>query len=99
MTTGQTRYPIPDSGRDLARRTGLGTGVAVIAVWLGVFVTNFVLGFVLGDIPFIGFLLGLVSLLITPVVALVMFAAWAFLTYKAYKGDRYRIPVLGSLAN
>jgi hypothetical protein len=32
MTTKQTRYPIPDSGRDLARRTGLGTGVAVIAV-------------------------------------------------------------------
>jgi len=78
---------------------GIAFGVALIAVWLGIFVLNFVLGFVLGDVPFVGFLLGLVSLLLTPVVALVMFAAWAFLTYRAYEGDRFQIPVLGSFAN
>jgi uncharacterized membrane protein len=78
---------------------GIAFGVALIAVWLGVFVINFVLGFVLGDIPFIGFLLGIVSLLITPVIALGMFGVWAFLTYKAYKGERFQLPVLGSFAN
>jgi len=78
---------------------GIAFGVALIAVWLGLFVINFVVGFVLGDILFIGFLLGLVSLLIAPVVALVMFGVWAFLTYKAYKGERFQLPVLGSFAN
>jgi len=78
---------------------GIAFGVALVAVWLGIFVLNFVLGFVLGDIPFVGFLLGVVSLLIAPVVALAMFGAWAFLTYKAYKGERFQLPVLGSFAN
>jgi uncharacterized membrane protein len=78
---------------------GIAFGVALIAVWFGVVALNFVLGFVLGDIPFIGFLLGVVSLLVTPIVALGMFAGWAFLTYRAYRGDRFRIPVLGSFAN
>jgi uncharacterized membrane protein len=78
---------------------GIAFGVALFAVWIGIFVLNFVLGFVLGDIPFIGFLVGLVSLLITPIVALGMFGVWAFLTYKAYKGERFQLPVLGSFAN
>ncbi|MEF8851417.1 MAG: hypothetical protein V5A28_03210 [Haloarculaceae archaeon] len=78
---------------------GIAFGVAVIAVWLGMFAFNFVLNFLLGDVPFVGLLAGLVSLLLTPVVGLALFAAWAFLTYKAYQGERVRIPVLGSFAS
>jgi len=77
---------------------GIAFGVAAVAVWFGMITLNFVLSFLLGDIPFIGFIVGIVSLLLTPVVALAIFAAWAFLTYKAYRGDRFVIPVLGSFA-
>lgn len=78
---------------------GIAFGVAAVAIWLGMFVVNTVISFVLGDIPFLGLISGLVSLLLTPVVGLVLFAAWAFLTYKAYRGERFAIPVLGSFAS
>jgi uncharacterized membrane protein len=77
---------------------GIAFGVVAVAIWLGMFLLNTVVTFVLGDIPFLGLISALVSLLLTPVVGLVLFAAWAFLTYKAYKGERFVIPVLGSFA-
>jgi len=73
-------------------------GVALIGLYLVVAVLQFAGTFILSDIPFIGTLWGLVTLLLWPLLSLVGFALWVFLTYKAYQGERYQLPVLGSFA-
>jgi uncharacterized membrane protein len=76
---------------------GIAFGIALIAVWMG-------LGFVAGAFSFLLALVnlgGLVPLLVTPLFGLLSlagFAAWAFLTFKAYQGERFVIPVIGSYA-
>ncbi|MFC5277756.1 DUF4870 domain-containing protein [Halorubrum rubrum] len=70
-------------------------------VFGGLFVASIVLSVVLTVISFVpgvGWIaaaaLGLGSLLLTPVA----FLAWAFLLYKAYSGEEYSVPLVGSYA-
>ena len=51
----------------------------------------FVIGFIFGFIPFIG----VVIAWITGVVAFIL---WVVLMFKAYQGDRYKLPWAGNLA-
>jgi uncharacterized membrane protein len=78
---------------------GIAFGVALFAFWMVAIVLNVGLSFVLSDIPLVGLLWGLLSFLLYPLIGFLGFVAWAFLTYKAYKGDRFVIPVLGSFAS
>ena len=77
---------------------GIAFGVLLFIAWIGVTVVWFLGGMLLGDLPVIGLLWGLVSFLMYPVVGFVGFALWAFLTYKAYQGERYGLPVIGGFA-
>mgnify|MGYP007117777085 CR=1 FL=1 len=77
---------------------GIAFGVLMFLVWVGATVVWFLGGMVLGDVPVLGLLWGLVSLLMYPVIGFIGFALWAFLTYKAYKGERYGLPVIGGFA-
>jgi len=52
------------------------------------FIVNFVVRFLLGWIPLIGGLL-------TGVFSLLIFVSWAYLTYMAYKGATFKVPVVG----
>ena len=48
---------------------------------------------ILVRIPILGFLVGLVYGLI----GLAIFASWVFLMYKAYKGQTFKLPVIGDV--
>jgi len=76
---------------------GIAFGIVMAVLGIGGGFAVGVLGFFLG---FIG-LDGLFTILIIPVFGLLWlagFAAWAFLTFKAYQGERFAIPVIGSYA-
>lgn len=51
----------------------------------------FVLSFILGFIPIIGWILAL----LLPFVALIL---WIILMVKAYQGQRYKLPIVGDIA-
>ena len=77
---------------------GIVFGVGLIALYFLLGIFQFVGSFILSDIPFVGALWGVLTLLLWPVVWLIGFALWAFLTYKAYQGEWYQLPVIGSFA-
>ncbi|WP_049892958.1 DUF4870 domain-containing protein [Natronococcus jeotgali] len=59
----------------------------------------FVMGFVLEFLPFVGWMLSLaISMLTFLVLAPLGFILWALLTYKAFTGERYALPVAGEVA-
>jgi uncharacterized membrane protein len=77
---------------------GIAFGVLLFLVWVGTTVVWFLGSALLADAPAIGILWTLISFLMYPVVGFVGFALWAFLTYKAYQGERYGLPVIGGFA-
>lgn len=50
-----------------------------------------VLGFVAGFLPFIG---TLISFAVFPLTVFL----WVFLMYKAYQGEKYKLPIIGDIA-
>jgi len=58
---------------------------------LATFLPLFVISIVIGWIPFIGVI---ISILIIP-LGLIL---WLLLMYKAYKGERFKLPVVGYFA-
>lgn len=74
-------------------------GGLMLAVYVGIFVVFRVLGIVLDGIPLIGALFALIGLFVYPAVAFVGFAVWALLVYKAYDGERFSLPLFGSIAS
>jgi uncharacterized membrane protein len=61
-----------------------------IAVFIGLFVVNIILGIILA-ISVVGFML-------FPLIYLIELLLWIFLMYKAYKGDTFKLPVVGDFA-
>ncbi|KCZ73015.1 putative membrane protein [Candidatus Methanoperedens nitroreducens] len=55
------------------------------------FVSLFVISVVIGVIPFIGWVL-------SPLIGLLTLILWLLLMYKAYTGERYKLPIAGDLA-
>lgn len=76
----------------------IGFGVALIAAYGAVFFVQILGSAILENIPLLGILWGLLTVLLWPIVWMVGFAGWAFLTYKAYQGEWYRLPVIGPFA-
>lgn len=60
-------------------------------VFGGIFLFNVVLGI----IPVLGWL---IALILSPLVALLSFILWLFLMWKAYSGEKYKLPYVGDLA-
>lgn len=52
----------------------------------------------LSFLPVVGDVLSFLFGLFYPVVGLVTFCVWAFLLYKAYEGERFELPLIGSIA-
>ena len=55
------------------------------------FLLLFIISIVLGFIPIIG-------LVISPLIALVGLILWLLLMFKAYKGEKYKLPIAGDFA-
>jgi len=58
--------------------------------FLSLNILSFVLGWVLGWVPLVGGLIGTAITLIT-------IASWAFLMYNAYRGVKFKIPMIGDV--
>ena len=61
-----------------------------IAVFVALYVINFVLGIVLA--------ITIVGLMLFPLIYLIELILWILLMYKAYKGEKYKLPVVGDFA-
>lgn len=53
------------------------------------------LNLVLGIVPVLGWL---IALLLSPILAIGSFVLWLFLMWKAYNGEKYKLPYFGNLA-
>ena len=60
-----------------------------------VFGAILLLNIVLGIVPILGWLM---ALILSPLIALVSFILWLVLMWKAYNGERYKLPYFGDLA-
>lgn len=60
-----------------------------------VFGAIILLNIILGIIPVLGWL---VALILSPLVMLVSFVLWVFLMWKAFNGEKYKLPYFGDLA-
>ncbi len=76
--------------------------VQSIVVFGGVLVIQMVLaaaGVILGTIPVLGAVLSLIFVgLLSTLVSIAALALWVVLMYKAYRGERWRVPVAGGIA-
>ena len=63
--------------------------------WVALAIVLMIVSAVLAVIPIVGWILGL---LLWVALMIGMFALWVFLMYKAYKNERYMIPVIGKIA-
>lgn len=61
-----------------------------IAVFIALFVINIVLGIILS--------ISVVGLMLFPLIYLIEVILWIFLMYNAYKGEKFKLPVIGDFA-
>lgn len=55
----------------------------------------FLISVVLGIIPILGWL---IALILSPILTIVAFALWLVLMWKAYSGEKYKLPYIGEIA-
>jgi len=67
-------------------------GIAIIVVAIVLFIVEIILAI----IPIVGWIL---SLLLGFVFYLGVFVLWIFLMWKAYSGEKYRLPIIGDQAD
>lgn len=60
-----------------------------------VFGAIMLLNIVLGIVPILGWL---VALILSPIILLVTFVLWLVLMWKAFNGEKYKLPYFGNLA-
>ena len=88
--------------KDKVNKFVLFNAVQSIILNVALFVIFFAVGIVgaiLTMIPYLGWVIGLVMMLIWLVVMVGMFCLWIFLMYKAFNGVKYSLPVIGPLAD
>jgi len=66
-------------------------GITVLVVWIAVVVVGMVLMF----IPFLGWIIDIILWLGT---ALIILGTVIFMMYKAYSGEKYKLPFIGEIA-
>ena len=58
---------------------------------LGTFLVLFIILVIIGMIPFIGWVISIL-------ISIFMLILWLFLMYKAFKGERYKLPIVGEFS-
>jgi uncharacterized membrane protein len=58
---------------------------------LATFLVLFIILVIIGMIPFIGWVISIL-------ISIFMLILWLFLMYKAFKGERYKLPIVGEFA-
>lgn len=74
-------------------------GLSLFALTLVLSVIIGILTLVGGAIsPYLGLIVSVISLLLWLVIALAILGLWALCLLKAYKGEMYKLPIIGKLA-
>ena len=58
---------------------------------LATFLVLFIILVIIGMIPFVGWVISIL-------ISIFMLFLWLFLMYKAFKGERYKLPIVGEFA-
>ena len=69
---------------------------------VALFIFSFIIGAIQLSLVFVPFLRGILGLLLSLVgifAVLVVVALWLVMMYKAYSGERYKLPFIGELAS
>lgn len=75
----------------------MGIGLVVFTICLSVVIM--VLSLIAAAIsPYAGILVSVVSLIVWAIIAFVILAFWAVCLFKAYKGEKYKLPLIGNFA-
>ncbi len=72
--------------------------ILLSVAWFGFWVAFTVLSAVLGLIPFLGFLVALIGILLSFVLGLGCLVLVIVLIVKAYQGEQYKLPFIGNMA-
>jgi uncharacterized membrane protein len=67
-----------------------------IALSIGLIVVYVVVAFAFGMLSFIH--LGILALALYPIVGLLVFVLWIFMMYKAYQHEKFKLPIVGDIA-
>ncbi|MCJ7478846.1 MAG: DUF4870 domain-containing protein [Candidatus Nanohaloarchaeota archaeon QJJ-7] len=70
--------------------------VQSIITFLGIWIVSIVLGMLSGVLFFVG--IGMLMGLVTTLIYLIGLALWLLLMFKAYEGERYKLPLVGRMA-
>lgn len=70
----------------------LGVALFVVVVILGV------IGVIGGFVPVIGWVISILSFLLWAVIGLGTFILWLLLMWKAYQGEKWKLPIIGEQA-
>lgn len=69
--------------------------IAIFPLWIIYLIVNFVLSMILTAIRLPG--LGILTWFLVPVMGFLIFGTWVFLMYKAYKGEKFKLPIIGNI--
>ena len=69
-------------------------GIALFCLMIGLMLVNFILMF----IPVLGWVISILSSFVWLALCVGIFALWIFLMYKAYSGVKFKLPVIGPMA-
>ena len=67
-----------------------------IAMSVGLMVVYFALGIVFAMLHFVS--MGFLALAIWPLLGLLVFVLWIFMMYKAYQHEKFKLPIIGDIA-
>jgi|SRR5579871_6662036 len=67
-----------------------------IGLSIGLIVVYIIVGFAFGMLSFAH--MGFLALALYPILGLVVFALWIFLMYKAYQHEKFKLPLIGDIA-
>jgi uncharacterized membrane protein len=68
--------------------------VAIVGVWIAFVFVGFIFSMILAAMHFP---LAFFGLFLWPLVGLCIFLTWIFLMYKAFKHEKYKLPIIGNL--
>jgi uncharacterized membrane protein len=68
--------------------------IGIIALWIVFWILVLILTFITAMMHMpIGFL----TIFLWPFIGIAIFAMWIFVMYKAYQGEKYKLPIIGSI--
>ncbi|MBI4744413.1 MAG: DUF4870 domain-containing protein [Actinobacteria bacterium] len=66
--------------------------------WFVIYIGIFIITSIAGAVPYLGFIFNVIMGLVNLVIGLGAFVLWIFMMVKAYNGEKYKLPLIGDMA-